>query len=108
MALGHLSQDFDTARATSLESYERTANVYDLTPGGEAAAEALAAFDEALRRVGGLQAVALRHAEEMLGQLVSALRADKPEGERIFGLCPRWSIAIVVAGRPAGSGMPGR
>jgi hypothetical protein len=30
---GNLSQDFDTARATSLESYERTAYVYDLTPG---------------------------------------------------------------------------
>ncbi len=52
-----------TARATSLESYERTAYVYDLTPGGEAAAEALAALDKALRRVGGLQAVALRHIE---------------------------------------------
>lgn len=84
---GNLSQDFDTARATSLESYERTAYVYDLTPGGEAAAEALAALDEALRRVGGLQAVALRHIEEMLGQLVNALRAAPPEGERIFGLC---------------------
>src|SRR5215472_8186686 len=84
---GNLSQDFDTARATSLESYERTAYVYDLTPGGEAAAEALAALDEALRRVGGLQAVALRHIEEMLGQLVNALRAAPPEGERVFGLC---------------------
>jgi uncharacterized protein (TIGR02677 family) len=84
---GNLSQDFDTARAISLESYERTAYVYDLTPGGEAAAEALVALDEALRRVGGLQAVALRHIEEMLGQLVVALRAPEPDGERIFGLC---------------------
>ena len=84
---GNLSQDFDTARATSLESYERTAYVYDLTPGGEAAAEALAALDDALRRVGGLQAVALRHIEEMLGQLVSTLRAEYPDGERIYGLC---------------------
>jgi uncharacterized protein (TIGR02677 family) len=84
---GNLSQDFDTARATSLESYERTAYVYDLTPGGEAAAEALAALDEALRRVGGLQAVALRHIEEMLGHLVDALRVAPPEGERVFGLC---------------------
>ena len=62
---GNLSQDFDTSRATSLENYERTAYVYDLTPGGEAAGEALTALDEALRRVGGLQAVALRHIYEM-------------------------------------------
>ena len=84
---GNLSQDFDTGRATSLESYERTAYVYDLTPGGEAAAEALAVLDEALRRVGGLQAVALRHIEEMLGQLGESLRAAPPDGERVFGLC---------------------
>jgi uncharacterized protein (TIGR02677 family) len=84
---GNLSQDFDTARATSLESYERTAYVYDLTPGGEAAFEALAALDEAMRRVGGLQAVALRQIEEMLGQLSAALRASPPDAERVFGLC---------------------
>jgi len=34
---GNLSQDYDTTRATSLESYEKSAYVYDLTPGGEAA-----------------------------------------------------------------------
>jgi uncharacterized protein (TIGR02677 family) len=84
---GNLSQDFDTGRATSLESYERTAYVYDLTPGGEAAFEALATLEEALRRVGGLQAVALRQIEEMLGQLVTALRATTPDAERVFALC---------------------
>ena len=84
---GNLSQDFDTGRATSLESYERTAYVYDLTPGGEAAFEALATLDEALRRVGGLQAVALRQIEEMLGQLVTALRATTQDADRVFALC---------------------
>lgn len=84
---GNLTQDFDSGRATSLESYEQTAYVYDLTPGGEAAAEALRALDDALRRVGGLQAVALRQIEEMLGQLAVLLRAQRPDGDRIFGLC---------------------
>jgi uncharacterized protein (TIGR02677 family) len=84
---GNLSQDFDTARATSLESYERTAYVYDLTPGGEAAAEAIATLEEAIRRVGGLQAVALRQIEEMLGQLVTELRSAVPDGARIYALC---------------------
>jgi uncharacterized protein (TIGR02677 family) len=83
---GNLSQDFDTARATSLESYERTAYVYDLTPGGEAAAEAIATLEEAIRRVGGLQAVALRQIEEMLGQLVTELRVPS-DGARIYALC---------------------
>ena len=84
---GNLTQDFDSGRATSLESYEQTAYLYDLTPGGEAAAEALRALDDALRRVGGLQAVALRQIEEMLGQLADLLRAQRPDGDRIFGLC---------------------
>ena len=84
---GNLSQDFDSARATSLESYERTAYVYDFTPGGEAAAEAIAALEEAIRRVGGLQAVALRQIEEMLGQLVTELRSAVPDGARIYALC---------------------
>jgi uncharacterized protein (TIGR02677 family) len=84
---GNLSQDFDTARATSLESYERTAYVYDLTPGGEAAAEAISTLDEALRRVGGLQAVALRQIEEMLGLLLSELRSPTLDGARIYALC---------------------
>ena len=54
---GNLTQDFDSGRATSLESYEQTAYVYDLTPGGEAAAEALRALDDALRRVGDRKSV---------------------------------------------------
>ena len=61
--------------------------MYDLTPGGEAAFEALAALEEAMRRVGGLQAVALRQIEEMLGQLIAALGASVPDAERVFGLC---------------------
>jgi len=84
---GNLSQDYDTTRATSLESYEKSAYVYDLTPGGEAADEALAALGDALRRVGGLQAVALRQIEEMLGQLVSVLCMPQPDGERVYALC---------------------
>lgn len=84
---GNLSQEFDSGRATSLENYEQTSYVYDLTPGGEAAAEALRALDDALRRVGGLQAVALRQIEDMLGQLAELMRAQRPDGDRVFGLC---------------------
>jgi uncharacterized protein (TIGR02677 family) len=82
---GNLTQDFDTGRAASLESYEQTAYVYDRTPGGEAAAEALRALDDALRRVGGLQAVALRQIEEMLGQLAVLLRAQRRDLPERYG-----------------------
>jgi uncharacterized protein (TIGR02677 family) len=84
---GNLSADHDISRATSLDSYGRTAFVYDLTPGGEAAAEALATLEDGLRRVGGLQAVALRQIEEKLAELVAALAAADPDGDQVFGLC---------------------
>ena len=67
---GNLSQDNDTSRATNLDSYGAVAYVYDLTPGGEAAQEALSALEDGLRRVGGLQAVALRQIEELLDRFV--------------------------------------
>jgi uncharacterized protein (TIGR02677 family) len=84
---GNLSSDHDSSRAASLDAYGRTAYVYDLTPGGEAAAEALEALEEGLRRVGGLQAVALRQIDEMLGELAGALAAPDPDGERVYLLC---------------------
>jgi uncharacterized protein (TIGR02677 family) len=84
---GNLSADHDTSRATSLDGYGRTAFVYDLTPGGEAAAEALATLEEGLRRVGGLQAVALRQIEEKLAELVAALSTERPDGDQVYGLC---------------------
>src|SRR5947208_934914 len=83
---GNLSQDHDSSRATSLDAYARTAYVYDLTPGGEAAAGALATLEDNLRRVGGLQTVALRQIEEMLGDLVDHLRSREPDGARIYSL----------------------
>jgi len=84
---GNLSRDYDSSRATTLDAYERTAFVYDLTPGGEAAHEALLTLEEGLRRVGGLQAVALRQIEEMLAELVDLFTADTPDPERLYGLC---------------------
>ena len=84
---GNLSADHDSSRAVSLDTYGRSAYVYDLTPGGEAAAEALTTLEEGLRRVGGLQAVALRQIEEMLGELATVLDAPEPSGERVYALC---------------------
>lgn len=83
---GNLSRDNDTSRVTSLDSYHRTAFVFDLSPGGEAAAGALAALEDGLRRVGGLQGVALRNIDDLLGELGELLAATPVDGERIFAV----------------------
>jgi uncharacterized protein (TIGR02677 family) len=86
---GNLTRDTDSSRVTSLAGYGygKTQFVYDLSPGGEAAADAVATLEEGLRRIGGLQSVALRQIEEMLAELASAMAAMQPDGERIFALC---------------------
>lgn len=56
---GNLRADPDTSRVTALEDFYRARHIYQLTHAGEAAEEALAAYDEALGRRGELQSVAL-------------------------------------------------
>jgi uncharacterized protein (TIGR02677 family) len=84
---GNLTRDHDTARADTLDGYHRAAYVFDLSPAGEAAAEALATLEDGLRRVGGLQRVALRQIDDLLAELVGLLAAQVPDGERIFAVC---------------------
>ncbi len=56
---GNLRADPDTARVTAVEDFYRKRFIYQLTREGQAAEEALSAYDEALGRRGALQAVAL-------------------------------------------------
>lgn len=56
---GNLRADPDTSRVTTVEDFHRARFLYQLTQQGEAAEQALAAYDEALGRRGALQAVAL-------------------------------------------------
>ncbi|GAA2916880.1 hypothetical protein GCM10020221_11130 [Streptomyces thioluteus] len=65
---GNLRADPDTARVTAVEDFYRKRFVYQLTQAGEAAEQALSAYDEALGRRGALQAVALH-------DIVTQLRA---------------------------------
>ncbi|MFM9442352.1 TIGR02677 family protein [Streptomyces acidiscabies] len=65
---GNLRADPDTARVTAVEDFYRKRFIYQLTRAGEAAEEALSAYDEALGRRGALQAVALH-------DIVTQLRA---------------------------------
>jgi uncharacterized protein (TIGR02677 family) len=56
---GNLRADPDTSRVTTVEDFYRARCLYQLTPEGEAAEVALAAYELALGRRGDLQAVAL-------------------------------------------------
>lgn len=75
---GNLRADPDTSRVTALEDFYRARHIYQLTREGEAAEEALAAYDEALGRRGELQAVALADiAVQLRALLVMAGRTEQ-------------------------------
>lgn len=79
-AWGNLRADPDTSRVTALEDFYRARHIYQLTRAGEAAEEALAAYDEALGRRGELQAVALADIAIQLRALLAL--AERPEQRR--------------------------
>jgi len=68
---GNLQSQPDTARVQTLEDFYRARFLYRLTAGGEAVETAMTAFEQALRRSGELQSVAL---EDILSRL-TALKA---------------------------------
>lgn len=75
---GNLRADPDTSRVTALEDFYRSRHIYQLTRAGEAAEEALAAYDEALGRRGELQAVALADiAVQLRALLAMAERSER-------------------------------
>lgn len=74
---GNLRSDPDTSRVTTVEDFHRARYLYQLTREGEAAEEALAAYDEALGRRGALQAVALADIATQLRALLAL--ADDPD-----------------------------
>lgn len=78
-AWGNLRADPDTARVTAVEDFYRKRYVYQLTQAGEAAEEALAAYDQALGRRGSLQAVALHDIVTQLRALLVLAAEDTPD-----------------------------
>lgn len=68
---GNLRADPDTSRVTAVEDFYRRRYIYQLTQAGEAAEQALTAFDEALGRRGELQAVALADIATQLRALLA-------------------------------------
>ncbi|MBT2393161.1 TIGR02677 family protein [Streptomyces sp. ISL-1] len=76
---GNLRADPDTSRVTALEDFYRARHIYQLTRAGEAAEEALAAYDEALGRRGELQAVALADITVQLRALLALTERPAPD-----------------------------
>ncbi|GAA3377923.1 hypothetical protein GCM10020367_55500 [Streptomyces sannanensis] len=76
---GNLRADPDTARVTAVEDFYRKRFIYQLTRAGEAAEEALSAYDEALGRRGALQAVALHDIVTQLRALLVIAAEDEPD-----------------------------
>jgi uncharacterized protein (TIGR02677 family) len=80
---GNLRADPDTSRVTTVEDFHRARFLYQLTHQGEAAEEALLAYDEALGRRGSLQAVALSDIVTRLRALAVLAGQDEPDAGRV-------------------------
>ncbi|WP_437115414.1 TIGR02677 family protein [Streptomyces noursei] len=76
---GNLRADPDTGRVTAVEDFYRKRYIYQLTREGEAAEEALSAYDEALGRRGALQAVALHDIVTQLRALLVLAAEEAPD-----------------------------
>ncbi len=76
---GNLRADPDTARVTAVEDFYRKRFIYQLTREGQAAEEALSAYDEALGRRGALQAVALHDIVTHLRALLVLAAEPEPD-----------------------------
>jgi uncharacterized protein (TIGR02677 family) len=80
---GNLRADPDTSRVTTVEDFHRARYLYQLTQHGEAAEEALAAYDEALGRRGALQAVALADIATQLRALLGLAEQVEPDAAKV-------------------------
>ncbi|MCF6522808.1 TIGR02677 family protein [Streptomyces sp. JJ36] len=76
---GNLRADPDTSRVTAVEDFYRKRFIYQLTQAGEAAEQALSAYDEALGRRGALQAVALHDIVTQLQALLTIAAGETPD-----------------------------
>ncbi|GAB3132260.1 TIGR02677 family protein [Microbispora hainanensis] len=74
---GNLRADADTSRVTTVEDFHRRRLLFQLTPEGQAAEQAIAFYEEAIGHRGSLQSVALSDIAEQLSSL--AVLAGQPD-----------------------------
>lgn len=85
---GNLRADPDTSRVTTVEDFHRARYLYQLTPAGQAAEQAIAVYEETIGRRGALQSVALADIVTQLRALLalateSAQTGASPDAARI-------------------------
>ncbi|MEU9890149.1 TIGR02677 family protein [Sphaerisporangium sp. NPDC051011] len=80
---GNLRADADTGRVTSVEDFHRKRFLFQLTPAGQAAEQAIAFYEEAIGRRGALQSVALGDIAEQLQSLAVLARERDPDPARV-------------------------
>ncbi|MFY1668620.1 TIGR02677 family protein [Plantactinospora sp. WMMB334] len=77
---GNLRADPDTGRVTTVEDFHRARYLYQLSPEGHAAEQAIAVYEETVARRGALQSVALSDiAAQLRALLVIATEANPAE-----------------------------
>ncbi|SQD94721.1 TIGR02677 family protein [Parafrankia sp. Ea1.12] len=76
---GNLRRDPDTGRVTSVEDFHRARYLYQLTPAGQAAEEAIALYEAAIGRRGALQSVALDDIASQLRALLGLAMMEASE-----------------------------
>jgi uncharacterized protein (TIGR02677 family) len=80
---GNLRADVDTSRVTTVEDFHRKRSLYQLTGEGQAAEQAIAFYEEALRRRGQLQSVALADIAGQLRALLALASESDPDPAKI-------------------------
>ncbi|WP_018638929.1 TIGR02677 family protein [Parafrankia elaeagni] len=76
---GNLRRDPDTGRVTTVEDFHRARYLYQLTPAGQAAEEAIALYEAAIGRRGALQSVALDDIASQLRALLGLATTEASE-----------------------------
>ncbi|HZD73253.1 MAG TPA: TIGR02677 family protein [Actinomycetota bacterium] len=90
----NLRADPDTSRVTTVDDFYRPRYLYQLTPEGEAAELALAAYDEALGNRGELQSVALEDIRVRLRSLRRHTEAPDPDPAVVHSLLRELSTLL--------------
>ncbi|WP_231329101.1 TIGR02677 family protein [Actinomadura graeca] len=80
---GNLRADADTGRVTSVEDFHRKRLLFQLTPAGHAAEQAIAFYEEAIGQRGVLQSVALADIADRLAALSALAGEDDPDPAKL-------------------------
>jgi uncharacterized protein (TIGR02677 family) len=80
---GNLRADVDTSRVTSVADFHRKRSLYQLTAAGQAAEQAIAFYEEAIRRRGQLQSVALADIADRLRSLNVLAAEHSPDPAKV-------------------------